>query len=60
MTLAEFKLLIKDAVPPLDDDTLFAVQYLEERGKAFCVDFGYQNAKDVAAEVARQRMTLTS
>jgi hypothetical protein len=55
MTLQDYERLM-DVQIPLDEDTRFAIQYLEERGSRFCVDFGYENAKDRAAELASARV----
>lgn len=55
MTIADYQRLV-GPLPPLDDDTRFAIQYLEECGSRFCVDFGYENAKDRAAELASARV----
>ena len=52
MTFADFCRLI--ATPTLDLDALFCIQYLEERGQRFCVDFGYENAIQVLAELENE------
>lgn len=51
MTYMELHRMI--GLPALDTDTLFCIRYLEDRGYRFCVDFGYTNAKHIAAAVAR-------
>ncbi len=40
----------------IDEDTIFCIEWLESLGFVFQADFGFQNAKQVAVEVARERV----
>lgn len=39
-----------------DEDVLFCADYLSRNGKRFLVDYGYENATEMAAQVAREKL----
>lgn len=50
MSIENFERLV--APLSVDPDTRFCMEYLERAGKRFCVDFGFQNARQVASALA--------